>query len=120
MLFIRFICDIGSAKNLFTPVAVAKRHSIAALPDADKSRLRKNQSWSRIKASPRGMLEPKSYEKVYTLKKVGRCDGGKVAVVKMNAVPSVKPAEICRKMIRAWAFSQKCLTAAISTRASYC
>lgn len=80
-------------KALFSDESLAKLHSIQTLPDKDKSTLRAGDSWSRLKAGPRGMLEPKSYEKTYTLESIDQCNGKEVAMVMMNAFPSTQAAE---------------------------
>ena len=82
-------------RALFSNESIVKLHSVLALPEKDSDRLRRGDSWSRLWAGPRGMIEPKCYEKTYTLETVKRCEGQEIAVVKMGAVPS---AEDCPDM----------------------
>ncbi len=82
-------------RALFSNESIVKLHSVLALPEKDNDRLRRGNSWSRLRAGPRGMIEPKCYEKTYTLEAVKRRDGQEIAVVKMGAVPS---AEDCPDM----------------------
>lgn len=82
-------------RALFSNESIVKLHSVLALPEKDSNRLRRGDSWSRLRAGPLGMIEPKCYEKTYTLEDVKRCGGQEVAVVKIDAVPS---AEDCPDM----------------------
>jgi len=79
----------GSAKDLvaglFSDKELAKLHTVEALPESATQKV--GSTWSRIEPSPRGMMDAKNFEKVYTLMGV---DNG-VAVVEMKAVPSTKP-----------------------------
>jgi hypothetical protein len=81
----------GSAKEivarLFSDDEIAKLHSIAALPQ--KAQQRVGGTWSTTEPSPKGMMDSKNFEKVYTFKEVK--DGANV--VEMKAIPSSKPAE---------------------------
>ncbi len=81
----------GSARDLvtvlFSDKEVARLHTVAALPDSPKQRV--GSTWSKTAASPRGMMDSKNFEKIYTFASLN--DGA--AVVTMKAVPSTKPAE---------------------------
>jgi len=79
------------AKNFLSNDSIVKRHEVPALPDSGQN-LAAGSTWSRIKASPQGLLTPKSYEKIYTLSKIENRGGKKVAVVEMNAIDSAIPA----------------------------
>ncbi|MBW8002506.1 MAG: hypothetical protein FVQ80_10860 [Planctomycetes bacterium] len=78
------------AKIIFGNENIKKAHSILAMPDAGKSQVAVGDNWSRIKASPKGMLQPKNYEKVYTLENVARKNGKNIASIKMEAMPTSK------------------------------
>jgi hypothetical protein len=81
----------GSARDivasLFSDKEIARLHTIAALPQTAKQKA--GATWSATEPSPRGMMDSKNFEKVYTF--MGVKDGK--AVVDMKAVPSTKPAE---------------------------
>ncbi len=78
-------------KNFLSEPRIVKRHEILSLPKAPgQSRLKEGNSWSRIKASPPGLLSPKTFEKVYTLRDVSK---NNIAIVKMEAVPTSKAPE---------------------------
>jgi hypothetical protein len=81
----------GSARDivtvLFSDKEIARLHTVAALPDSPKQKV--GGTWSKTEPSPRGMMDSKNFEKIYTLTSLK--DG--MAVVEMKAVPSTKPAE---------------------------
>jgi translation initiation factor 2 beta subunit (eIF-2beta)/eIF-5 len=81
------------AKSFLDDKNIIKRHEILALPDVDKSTVSVGDSWKRIKASPPGLLSPKSYEKTYTVEEISGSEGAKVAHVTMNAMESAVAAE---------------------------
>jgi hypothetical protein len=72
--------------------AIKQRHSIPAMPPADKNQLRPGDSWSSIQAFDFGMMGSKSYEKTYRLKEINGADNRQVAVVEMDAIPSAEMA----------------------------
>jgi hypothetical protein len=80
----------GSSKDLvsalFSDSELARIHTVSALPASPKQKV--GATWSQIEPSPKGMMDAKNFEKVYTL--TGVKDG--VAVIEMKAVPSTKPA----------------------------
>jgi len=79
------------AKNFLSDDSIVKQHEVPALPDSGTT-LAAGSTWSRIKASPPGLLAPKSFEKIYTLSKIENRGGKNVAVVEMNAIDSATPA----------------------------
>jgi len=80
------------AQSFFSDERIRKRHTILALPDIDKSTVKRGDSWSRIVASPPGLLSPKSFEKVYTVESVQGPKENPVVTVVMNATESAEPA----------------------------
>lgn len=81
------------AKAFFSDIRIKDRHEILALPDADASTLKKNDSWSRVVPSPAGMLAEKSFKKVYTLTNIEGPKKDRIATVEMVASESAEPAE---------------------------
>lgn len=81
------------AKALVNSEAVEKRHSIPAMPAEGTAVLAKNKSWTNLGSTPKGALQPKAFEKVYTVDSIEQTPQGKVAVVKMNAVETNKAVE---------------------------
>jgi hypothetical protein len=81
----------GSAKDvvaaLFSDKEIARLHTITALPTEPKQKV--GGTWSVTELSPKGMMDSKNFEKVYTFKEIK--DGSDI--VEMKAVPSTKPAE---------------------------
>ena len=73
--------------------AIKERHTVAALPPADKSSLRTKDDWSKIKTFDFGLLGAKAYERIYLLKEVKKVRGRNIAVVEMNAIPTTDVAE---------------------------
>ena len=79
--------------NFFSDEAIKNRHSIPALVAMGSVKeMKVGDTWSVLKASPSGMLIPKSYEKIYKLKEIKSRGGEQVAVIEMNAMTSSKPA----------------------------
>ncbi|MHC4575144.1 MAG: hypothetical protein ACYS76_13595 [Planctomycetota bacterium] len=85
------------AAALVEAEAIRERHTIAALPPADKGRLSPGGSWSDVRTYSFGLMGAKSYERVYTLKEVKRADGRSMAFVEMNAIPTTETAEELHK-----------------------
>jgi hypothetical protein len=71
------------ADSLLDDKAIAERHGIAALPQ-EKVKTSVKTSWTETAASPPGLLVPKNYAKVYTIKDVE----DRVALVEMTASES--------------------------------
>jgi hypothetical protein len=70
------------AQSLLSDDVIKQRHAFVKLPGKDAN------MWTALKGSPAGMLMPRSYEKVYTVKEITKQDGDSVAVVDMDARPS--------------------------------
>jgi hypothetical protein len=87
----------NTATMLLSANAIKERHTIPALPAADKSQLRTGDNWSSIETFSFDMMGSKSYEKIYTLKEIKDTDGRRVAIAEMNAVPSSEMAEQLHK-----------------------
>lgn len=81
-----------TARSLIGDELIQQRHSLPALPAAEKSSVSKGESWSTLKSFDFGMLGAKSYERVYKLARIEDSDKGKVVVAEMDAVPSVDKA----------------------------
>lgn len=75
-------------KRILSPKAIAARHRVPALPKKKEFTVSVNGTWSHVVSSPPGLLMPKSYKKVYTLKNLDN----NVASVEMIATESDKPA----------------------------
>jgi len=78
------------AADILSDKSIIKRHSILALPQGRRGELKVGDKWSLVEDSPQGMLEAKSYEKIYRLKQVKSRAGEQLAVVTMKAIPSDK------------------------------
>ncbi len=76
-------------KSFLTDKSIKARHEVLALPDASESKLIVGQSWNKVRTPPAGMLDPKNFEKTYTLKSVR----SNMAQIEMQAVPTSKKAE---------------------------
>ena len=94
------------AINLLSENAIMDRHAISALPDANEGPLRPGENWSRVKSFSFDLMGAKSYEKIYTLEEVRDMNGRRIAVVRMNAVPSVEEAKELHKEQATSTFSQ--------------
>ncbi len=81
------------ASRLLTPDVIKKFHGTLVLPQPDMRRLRQGQSWSSVDVFDFRMLGTRSYEKIYTVEEIRKQDGRQIAVVRMNAVPSLGQAE---------------------------
>ncbi|OHB65556.1 MAG: hypothetical protein A2168_06910 [Planctomycetes bacterium RBG_13_50_24] len=80
------------AANLLSPAAITERHTIPALPDSDKNQLRTGDKWSSIQNFSFDMMGSKSYEKIYTLKEIKDVENRRIAIARMEAVPSAENA----------------------------
>lgn len=85
--------DSQAARSLLSDDAIKRRHSIGYLPPSDKGKVSVGEKWSSVEVSPKGMLIPKSYEKVFTAKDISASDSGKIATITMEALPSSGKAE---------------------------
>lgn len=82
-----------TAANLLSLKAIMERHAILTLPDADKNQLRTGEQWSNIKNFSFDMMGSKSYEKIYTLNEIEDVENRRIAIARMEAVPSVENAK---------------------------
>jgi len=81
------------ASSLLSDKAIRQRHTIPTLPDKDKNQLRKGETWSSIESFSFDMMGSKSYEKIYTLEEIKDVDNHRIAIARMNAVPSAEDAK---------------------------
>lgn len=81
-------------QSFFSADSVAQRHSIAALSNAKNlSSIKSGEKWTVAEASPKGMMQSKNYEKIYTLKEAKKNKAGdKIAVIEMTTIPAEGPA----------------------------
>lgn len=83
-----------TALRLLMPDTIKQLHTIAALPGSDKNKqLHPGENWSSLKTLSFGMMGTKSYERIYTLKKIEDVQGRRIAVVQMSAIPSAEKAD---------------------------
>lgn len=75
-------------KTILAPEIIITRHQIPAIPGDAVTAGSPKRSWSKVVASPPGLLTPKSFEKVYTISKVKN----NIATVEMTAQESTEPA----------------------------
>lgn len=75
------------AESFLSDRAIIKRHSIPALPEESLS-ADIGKTWSRIKLPPKGLLAPKTFEKIYTLEKIEEHGGRRFAFIEMSALES--------------------------------
>ena len=68
---------------------IENRHQVKALPKSGKTSFKAGQSWSKVTPPPPGLLDPKNFEKTYT---VNSLSGNKVNI-QMEAVPTSKKAK---------------------------
>lgn len=86
-----------TAVALLSTDAIKERHTVPALPAAGEHRLRTGDSWSNVTSVSFDMMGSKSYERVYTLGEIDGAAGHKIALVKMEAVPSAENAREAHK-----------------------
>lgn len=98
--------DNLTALNLLSENLIKERHTISALPEADRDKVKVGDKWSNIKEFSFDIMGEKYYERVYTFEKVNqpafaaftkmlRNDNSdhKIAVVGMEAYPSTEQAK---------------------------
>jgi len=85
------------AANLLSLRAITERHTIPTLPASDKKQLLAGDKWSSIQNFSFEMMGSKSYEKIYTLKEIKDEDNHRVAIARMEAVPSTEKAKELHK-----------------------
>lgn len=83
------------ASALLSPNAIKERHGSLTLPQIGEKQLSPGDSWSSIKTFSFDMMGSNSYERIYTLKEIR--DGGRLAFVEMNSIPSSVATEQMRK-----------------------
>jgi hypothetical protein len=69
------------AEKILSDESIIERHQLP-LPAADKNVIAAKKSWTKVAASPPGMLAPKTFNKTYTLDQLGKDN---VAVVTISA-----------------------------------
>ncbi len=85
--------DARFAGRFLADENIRRRHGILALPDKDKKTLKVGDKWSQVVSSPRGVLIPKTYEKIYTVKKITNKKTGRLTLIEMNATPTAKQSD---------------------------
>lgn len=85
---IRSKCRTPEAKSLFKDENIVLRHTIEGIPSAP-AEIAKGKSWIKYGSTPKGALQAKSFEKVYTVESV---DDG-IATIAMNADETSKEVE---------------------------
>jgi hypothetical protein len=83
--------------NLLSLRSITERHTIPALPAANNNQLRTGENWSSIKSFSFTMMGSKAYEKIYTLKEIEDVDNRRIAIARMEAVPSAEYARELHK-----------------------
>jgi hypothetical protein len=76
------------AQRLLSDDGIRDRHMLPPLAALTGEQVRPGQSWTSVKSFSFSMMGSKSFERVYTLRKVSRGDDGPVAVVEMEAIPA--------------------------------
>jgi hypothetical protein len=77
-----------TALRLLDEPIIKARHEVQALMTLPSAEVLPGQRWSDIKSLDFGMLGTREFERIYTLEGPEAVDGGRVAVVTMNAIPS--------------------------------
>jgi hypothetical protein len=81
-----------TAFQLLSVNAIKARHTIPGLPDEQK-KISVGQSWDDTKSFYFDQMGAKSYGKTYTLEEIKKVNNNPIAVIQMNAIPSVEDAE---------------------------
>jgi hypothetical protein len=81
-----------TAFQLLSVNAIKVRHTIPGLPD-ERERLIVGQSWDNAKSFHFDQMGTKSYSKTYTLEEIKNVNNSPIAVIRMNAIPSVEDAK---------------------------
>ena len=88
----RKVCKARQLKALLSDDAIVARHKNYYY--AGTQDLKKGASWSEVVSSPKGSLDKKNFEKVYTLDKIEKEGDAEIAYVNMNAeVTNEKPTD---------------------------
>lgn len=77
-----------TALRLLEESIIKARHEIPALTALPTQEVPLGQRWSRLKSLDFGMMGMKEYERIYTLEGFDTVGKDRIAVVKMNAIPS--------------------------------
>lgn len=75
-------------QRLLSEDGIRERHTIPALAALSEGQVRPGQSWTNEKSFSFSWMGSKSFERVYTLRKVSEGDGGRLAMVEMKAIPA--------------------------------
>jgi len=86
-----------TAVALLSAQAIKQRHTIPALPATGENQLQSGDNWSNIKSVSFDMMGAKSFERIYTLGRIEDAAGHRIAIVKMEAVPSAEKAKESHK-----------------------
>ena len=86
-----------TAANLLSLKSITQRHTIPTLPDAGKNQLREGENWSSIENFSFDMMGSKSYERIYTLEEIKKVNNRRIAIARMQAVPSAEKAKELHK-----------------------
>ncbi len=76
------------ALMLFSDDAIKKRHTVQALPANDRNKLHIGSNWSNINTFSFRQMGSKSYQRIYTLKKIKNINNRQLAIIEMNAIPT--------------------------------
>jgi hypothetical protein len=79
--------------QLLSAGAITERHTIPALPAGDKTQYNVGDSWEVVKNISFDQMGVKSFGKTYTFENIQDMDNHWIAVVRMNAIPSVENAK---------------------------
>jgi hypothetical protein len=94
------------AINLLSDEAIKDRHAISALPDANDHQIRIGENWSSVKSFTFDLMGAKTFEKIYTLDEVRDVRNHRIAIARMEAVPSAAQAKELHKEQVTSSFSQ--------------
>ena len=81
------------AAQLLSTEEIKEQHSIPILPPVDNDQLLPGKQWSKIKTFSFGPMGSKSFERIYEIKEINETDGRRIAIARMNAVPSAAKAK---------------------------
>ncbi|UCC96598.1 MAG: hypothetical protein JSW66_12220 [Phycisphaerales bacterium] len=94
-----------TASNLLSAETIKQLHAISPLPAADKNQLQTGQTWSSLESFSFDLMGAKAYEKIYTLKEIREVENRRIAIARMEAVPSAEMAKELHKEQNAAFFS---------------
>lgn len=87
------VSSAREVKALVSSEAIENRHSIMATPQEGEAVIAKNKSWVNLGSTPKGALQPKAFEKTFTLSEIKDAPEGKIAVIDMSAIETNKKVE---------------------------